>query len=57
MAEINKGDIVILKSEKDVKMTVTDLLINDRVQVTFWNPSKGEFQTITGSRAAFQKVD
>ena len=43
MAEIKEGDIVILKSEKDVKMTVTDLLINDRVQVTFWNPSKGEF--------------
>lgn len=46
-----------MKSEEDVKMTVTSLLINDRVQVTFWNPDKGEFQTITGSKAAFQEVD
>ncbi len=57
MAEIKEGDIVILKSEEDVKMTVTDLLINDRLQATFWNPTKGEFQTIVGGRDAFQKVD
>lgn len=57
MAEIKEGDIVILKSEEDVKMTVTDLLINDRLQATFWNPTKGEFQTIIGGRDAFQKVD
>lgn len=57
MADIKEGDIVILKSEEDVKMTVTDLLINDRLQATFWNPTKGEFQTIVGGRDAFQKVD
>lgn len=57
MAEIKEGDIVILKSEEDVKMTVTDLLINDRLQATFWNRTKGEFQTIVGSRSAFQKVN
>lgn len=57
MGEIKEGDIVILKSEEDVKMTVTDLLINDRLQATFWNPTKGEFQTIVGGRDAFQKVD
>lgn len=57
MGEIKEGDVVILKSEEDVKMTVTDLLINDRLQATFWNPTKGEFQTIVGGRDAFQKVD
>lgn len=56
MGELKEGDVVILKSEKDIKLTVTDLLINDRLEATYWNPSKGEFQTIVGGRAAFQKV-
>lgn len=56
MGELKEGDVVILKSEKDIKLTVTDLLINDRLEATYWNPSKGEFQMIVGGRAAFQKV-
>ena len=56
MGELKEGDVVILKSEKDIKLTVTDLLINDRLEATYWNPSKGEFQTITGNRNAFQNV-
>lgn len=57
MAEIKEGDIVILKSEKDFLMTVTDLLADRRLEAAFWNPSKGEFQTIRGHRDAFQKVN
>lgn len=57
MGEIKEGDVVTLKSETDIKMTVTSLLINDRLEETFWNPSKGEFQTVIGSRDAFQKVN
>lgn len=57
MGEIKEGDVVILKSEKDLKLTVTDLLVNDRLEATYWNPSKGEFQKIVGGRAAFQKVN
>lgn len=57
MGEIKEGDVVILKSEKDIKLTVTDLLVNDRLEATYWNPSKGEFQKIVGGRAAFQKVN
>ena len=57
MGEIKEGDVVTLKSETDIKMTVTSLLINDRLEATFWNPSIGEFQTVIGSRDAFQKVN
>lgn len=57
MGEIKEGDVVILKSEKDIKLTVTSLLNNERLEATFWNPSKGEFQSIVGGRAAFQKVN
>lgn len=57
MREVKEGDVVTLKSETAVKMTVTALLINDRLEATFWNPSKGEFQTVVGSRDAFQIVN
>lgn len=57
MGEIKEGDVVILKSEKDIKLTVTSLLNNERLEATFQNPSKGEFQSIVGSRDAFQKVN
>ena len=57
MNDIVSGDIVILKSEKDIKMTVTALLVGERIEASFWNASKGEFQIITGSKFAFQKVN
>lgn len=56
MEAIKVGDVVILKSEKDIKLTVTDLLINDRLEATYWNSAKCEFQTVVGGRDAFQKI-
>jgi hypothetical protein len=35
MGEIKEGDVVILKSEKDIKLTVTSLLNNERLEATF----------------------
>lgn len=57
MNELKVGDIVILKSEKDIKLTVTALLINEKLEATYWNSAKGEFQTVIGGRNAFQKVN
>lgn len=57
METISNGDVVTLKSAENLKMTVTDLLVNNRLQATYWNSVKGEFQTITGNRGAFQKVN
>lgn len=57
MNELKVGDIVILKSEEDIKLTVTALLINERLEATYWNRAKGEFQTVIGGRNAFQKVN
>lgn len=57
MNELKVGDVVILKSEEDIKLTVTALLINERLEATYWNGTKGEFQTVIGGRNAFQKVN
>ena len=57
MNGLKVGDIVILKSEEDIKLTVTDLLINERLEATYWNGAKGEFQTVIGGKNAFQKVN
>ncbi len=57
MNELKVGDIITLKSESRIKLTITSLLINDRIEAMFWNPSKGEFQTITGDIDAFRKVN
>ena len=57
MNEIKEGDVIILNSENRIKMTVTALLINERLEATYWNPSKGEFQSITGDIRAFTKVN
>ena len=57
MDEIKEGDVVYLNSEIRIKLTVTALLINERLEATYWNPSKGEFQTITGNVCAFTKVN
>lgn len=57
MNELKVGDIVILKSKDDIKLTVTDLLINEKLEATYWNDAKGEFQTVIGGRNAFQKVN
>ena len=56
MGEIKIGDVVILKSEKDIKLTVTDLLTNGRLEAMYWNTTHGEFQIVTGGRDAFKKV-
>lgn len=56
MNEIKVGDIVCLKSESLIEMTVTEIFVNYRLEATFWNQSKGEFQTITGNIQAFKKV-
>lgn len=37
VGEIKEGDVVTLKSETDIKMTVTSLLINNRLEAIFWN--------------------
>lgn len=57
MNELKVGDIVVLKSKSRIKLTITSLLINDRIEAMFWNVSKGEFQTITGDINAFRKVN
>lgn len=57
MNELKTGDVVVLKTEEDVKLTVTDLLINEKLEATYWNGIKGEFQTVIGGRNAFQKVN
>lgn len=57
MNELKVGDIVILKSEEDIELTVTALLINERLEATYWNPTKGEFQTVVGGRNAFKKIN
>lgn len=57
MDEIKEGDVIILNSENRIKMTVTAILINERLEATYWNPSKAEFQTITGDIRAFTKVN
>ena len=46
MGAIKVGDVVILKRIK--KLTVTGLLINDRLEATYWNSAKCEFQTVEG---------
>ncbi|RRD02766.1 hypothetical protein [Prevotella sp. OH937_COT-195] len=56
MNELKVGDIVILNSEEDIKLTVTALLINGRLEATYWNIPKGEFQTVVGGINAFKKV-
>lgn len=57
MNELKEGDVIYLNSEIRIKLTVTALLINDRLEATYWNPSKGEFQTITGDIRAFTRVN
>lgn len=57
MNELKVGDIVILNSEEDIKLTVTALLINECLEATYWNQLKGEFQTVVGGRDAFKKVN
>lgn len=57
MNELKEGDVVYLNSESRIKLTVTSLLINDCIEATYWNPTKGEFQTIKGARHAFTKVN
>ena len=36
MNEIKEGDVIILNSENRIKMTVTALLINERLEATYW---------------------
>lgn len=54
---IKEGDVVALKSELHIKMTVINLLDQNRLEAAFWNKTKGEFQTIIGSINAFQKIN
>ena len=57
MNGLKVGDIVYLNSEKDVKLTVTALLTMERLEATYWNRAKGEFQAVVGGRNAFTKVN
>lgn len=55
---IKVGDVVALKSELRIKMTVINLRLDqNRLEAAFWNVTKGEFQTIVGCINAFQKVN
>lgn len=57
MNELKIGDVVVLNSEKDIKLTVTAILAFERLEATYWNGIKGEFQIVIGGRNAFQKVN
>lgn len=57
MNELKIGDVVVLNSEKDIKLTVTAILAFEKLETTYWNGIKGEFQTVIGGRNAFQKVN
>lgn len=49
--------MVILNSEKDIKLTVTAILAYEKLEATYWNNLKGEFQTVVGGINAFTKVN
>ncbi len=57
MNELKEGDVVILNSEKDIKLTVTAILAYEKLEATYWNNLKGEFQTVVGGINAFTKVN
>ena len=57
MNELKVGDVVYLNSENSIKLTITSLLVHERLEATYWNNSKGEFQTVVGGRNAFTKVN
>ncbi len=50
------GDVVYLKSEPQIKLTVVTLHTNNRVEAVFYNKDKQEFQSLTGGDTAFEKV-
>lgn len=57
MSNLNVGDVVYLKSNPKIKLTVVQLFSSDLLEAMFYNESKGEFQTIRGGRNAFEIVN
>lgn len=55
--EIKIGSIVALKSNPEIKLTVTGVKLNDDLILKYYNTSKGDFDTISAPRKALALIE
>ncbi|MDL2303082.1 hypothetical protein LJC28_01675 [Dysgonomonas sp. OttesenSCG-928-D17] len=54
--ELRVGDIVYLNSKPEVKLTVSKIVDNIRVELTYYDEITKEFKKFMGARGSFTKV-